>query len=104
MLLYYTRYQSRKRGIIQSNACRILPNASQVLYTLDTIYIIRAKYHDPSSSGSPDILFTRRHRFTMRKSKVCYIVRLRNKIWARLIFMLQVVLYIEFQDPISNGS
>ena len=28
-----------------------------------------AKYHDPSSSGSPDILLTRFHRFTMHKSK-----------------------------------
>ena len=28
-----------------------------------------AKYHDPSSSGSPDILLTRFHRFTMHKSE-----------------------------------
>ena len=28
-----------------------------------------AKYHDPSSSGYPDILLTRFHRFTMRKSE-----------------------------------
>ena len=28
-----------------------------------------AKYYDPSSSGSPDILLTRFHRFTMHKSE-----------------------------------
>ena len=31
-----------------------------------------AKYHDPSSSGYPDILLTRFHRFTMRKSDVTH--------------------------------
>ena len=31
-----------------------------------------AKYHDPSSSSSPDILLTRFHRFTMHKSKKGY--------------------------------
>ena len=30
---------------------------------------MRAKYHGPSSSGSPDILLTRFRRFTMHKSK-----------------------------------
>ena len=46
---------SLKREIIQSNIYRILPNVNQVIYTLD----LYAKYHDPSSRGSPDILFTR---------------------------------------------
>ena len=36
-LLYYTKCQSRKRAIIQSNIHRILPKVYQVIYTLDTI-------------------------------------------------------------------
>ena len=36
-LLYYTKCQSRKREIIQSNIDRILPKVNQVIYTLDTI-------------------------------------------------------------------
>ena len=36
-LLYYTKCQSRKREIIQSNIYRILPKVNQVIYTLDTI-------------------------------------------------------------------
>ena len=38
MLLYYTKCQSRKREIIQSNIYRILPKVDQVTYSLDTIY------------------------------------------------------------------
>ena len=30
---------------------------------------LHAKYHDPRSSGCPDILFTRFHRLIMQKSK-----------------------------------
>ena len=36
-LLYYTKCQSQKREIIQSNIYRILPKGNQVIYTLDTI-------------------------------------------------------------------
>ena len=36
-LLYYTKCQSRKREIIQSNSFGILPKVNQVIYTLDTI-------------------------------------------------------------------
>ena len=36
-LLYYTKRQSRKRDIIQSNIYRILSNVNQIIYTLDTI-------------------------------------------------------------------
>ena len=39
------------------------PTPSRYLY---------AKYNDPSSSGSPDTLFTSFHRFTMHKSKKGY--------------------------------
>ena len=35
-LLYYTKCQSRKREIIQSNSYRILLIVIQVIYTLDT--------------------------------------------------------------------
>ena len=49
--------------IIQPNIYRILPRVIQVIYTLDSLY---AKY-DPTSSGYPDILFTRFNRFTMHK-------------------------------------
>ena len=35
-LLYYTKRQSWKREIIQSNIYRILPKVNQVIYTLDT--------------------------------------------------------------------
>ena len=38
-LLYYTRCQSRKRDIIQSNTYRKLPKVNQVIHTLDTIYL-----------------------------------------------------------------
>ena len=61
-LLYYIRCQSRKRDIIQSNIYRVLPKVNQV------IYFLYAKYN-PSSSGSPDILLTRFHRFTMHIKK-----------------------------------
>ena len=37
-LLYYTKCQSRKWEIIQSNIYRILPKVNQVIYTLNTIY------------------------------------------------------------------
>ena len=37
MLLYYTKCQSRKREIIQSNIYRILLIVNQVVYTLDSI-------------------------------------------------------------------
>ena len=36
-LLFHTKRQSRKREIIQSNICRILPKVNQVIYKLDTI-------------------------------------------------------------------
>ena len=36
-LLYYTKCQSRKRAIIQSNIHQILAKVHQVIYTLDTI-------------------------------------------------------------------
>ena len=36
-LLYYTKCQSRKRVIIQSNIYRILAKLNQVIYALDTI-------------------------------------------------------------------
>ena len=36
-LLYYTKCQSQKRDIIQSDIYRILPKVNQVIYTLDTI-------------------------------------------------------------------
>ena len=67
-LLYYTKWQSRKREIIQSNSFGILPKVNQVIYTLETI-CRWAKYHDPSASGSRDILFTKFYRLTMGKSK-----------------------------------
>ena len=35
-LLFYTKRQSRKREIIQSNIHRILPKVNQVIYTLNT--------------------------------------------------------------------
>ena len=38
-LLYYTKCQSWKREIIQSNSYRILPKVNQVIYTLDTMCI-----------------------------------------------------------------
>ena len=37
-LLYYTKCQSRKREIIQSNIYRILLLVNQVVYTFDTVY------------------------------------------------------------------
>ena len=36
-LLYYTKWLSRKREIIQSNIYRILPKVNQVIHTLGTI-------------------------------------------------------------------
>ena len=45
---------------------RNLPKVSQVIYAVDTVC---AKYHDPSSNGSLDILLIRFHRFTMHKSE-----------------------------------
>ena len=60
-----TRCQ-RKKGIIQSNIYRNLPKVNQVIYTVDSLC---AKYHDPSSNGSPDILLIRFHRFTMHNSE-----------------------------------
>ena len=53
-----TRYQSQKRGIIQSNIYRNLSNVNQVIYTIDTFCVPN------SSNGSPDILLIRFHRFT----------------------------------------
>ena len=53
---------SWKRGIIQLNNRRIL-------WKVNVRHNLWAKYHDPSSSGSPDILLRRFHRFTMHKSK-----------------------------------
>ena len=50
-----------KGEIIQPNIYRMFSNVNQVIYTL-------AIYHDPSSSGSPDILLTMFQRFTMHKS------------------------------------
>ena len=44
------------------NIYRNLPKVNQAIYTLGTI--LSAKYHDPCSSGSPDILLTRFQRFT----------------------------------------
>ena len=60
-LLYYTKCQSRKREIIQTNIYRSLWKVNQVIYTLDTDYM-----HDPSFSCSPDILLTKYN--TMQKS------------------------------------
>ena len=41
----------------------------QKLISLSTPLIeSMSQYYDPSSSGSPDILFTRFHRFTVQKS------------------------------------
>ena len=37
MLLYYTKCQSQKREIFQSNSFGILPKINQVIYILDTI-------------------------------------------------------------------
>ena len=42
-----------RKGRFQPNIYRILLNVNQVIYTLDTIRCVR--YHDPSSSGSPDV-------------------------------------------------
>ena len=70
-------------------------------------YKLYTIYHDPSSSSFLDILFTQFHRFTLRKSKKERNSATRGptenkKIQVPLFFML--VLYIHFQDPISNGS
>ena len=118
-LLYYTKYQSRKREIIQSNINRILLIVNQVICTLDIICelnimnpaqavlkifcsqgplclclclkreIVQSNFdrnfmkshqmiyimypncmlYDPSSSGSPDILFTRLLFHTKRQTE-----------------------------------
>ena len=65
-LRYYTIHQSQERERIQLNNYRIMQNVNQVITQSHNLY---AKYHDPRSSGSPDILFTRFHRFTKQKSK-----------------------------------
>ena len=56
----------RKREIIHPNIHRILRKVNQVIYTLDTMC---AKYHDPSSSGSPDTLLTMSFMSWMPKSE-----------------------------------
>ena len=43
MLLYYTKWQSRKREIFQSNSFGILPNVSQVIYILEQNIMILAQ-------------------------------------------------------------
>ena len=82
--------KSRKREIIQPNIYSRLP-----------------KYHDPSSSGSPDILFTRFHRFSMQKSrkgaKLCNDKSDgKEKVRTRFYFFMFIP-NLKFQDPISNS-
>ena len=88
-LLYCIECQSWKREIIQPNIDRVLPKVNQVIYTLVTIcwlVVLRlnvpvnnfsvmsgrksqsvSQNHDPSPSGSPDMLLTRFHRLIMAK-------------------------------------
>ena len=66
-LLKYTICQSGKREIIQPNIYRILPKLERP--STPWTQNLYAKYYDPSSSSSPDILFIRFHMFTMHKLK-----------------------------------
>ena len=75
----------------------------QVICTLDTIYMPNIM----SSSGSPDILFIRFRRFTMRKSKKGHNSAMtstteKKKKYGSAFFMH--IPYINFQDPTSNHS
>ena len=59
-------YLSLKRGLIQSKFDRILWKVNQVIYIM---YTTVSWYHDPSSSGSADILFTRLLYYTKCQSR-----------------------------------
>ena len=61
------RFQSRKRCIIQSSIDGNFAKSSSGHLQLENNMC--AKYHDPSSRGSPAILLTMFHRITMHKSK-----------------------------------
>ena len=58
--------QSQKRAIIQSNIIEI---CQKLISHFHFRHNQCAKYHDPSSNGSPDILLTKFHRFTMHRSE-----------------------------------
>ena len=88
------------------NSAKYLQNVCKMLIRSSRPYLY-VKYHDPSSNGSPDILFTRFHRFTMQKSKKGHNSAMtspteKKKILVAYFFML--IPQIKFQDPISNRS
>ena len=92
-LLYYTKCKNRKRDIIEANN-RTLPKVNQVTYIFG--HILHAKYHYPSTSGSPNILVTRFQRFPMQKSRKednsATTSTTEKKVWVRLFFIF--VLYV----------
>ena len=67
--LYYTKCQSQKREIIQSNICSILSKVNQVIYIMDTIC-------------EPNIMI---HRLTMGKSKKRrkWTITLQRQVWRK---------------------
>ena len=71
------------------NSAKYLRNFAKTLSGhLHLGHNLSAKYHAPSSSGSPDILLTRFHRFTMQKLKKGHNSAMtslteKKKIWVR---------------------
>ena len=68
----WVKCPSPKWGIIQSNFDRILWKVNQVIYIM---YPNCAWYHDPSSSSSPETLFTRWLYYTKWQSRKREIVQ-----------------------------
>ena len=91
--------------IIQPYIYRILQKVNQVIYTLDTICMPNIM-----TLVQAVLLFTRFHRFTLRKSKKVHNSATRSSTEKKttktvpLFFMLVLYTCIQFQDSSSNGS
>ena len=112
-LLYYMKCQSRKREIIQSNICRILPKVNQVIYTLDTICMPNCMilfqavlqifcWQGPlwvkCLSRNRGIIQSDIHRFLRKVKQVIYIMYI--NCMGDAIILAQAALYLGFcSDP-----
>ena len=103
-LLYYTKGQSCKKEIIQSNIYRILPKVNQVIYTLDTIcqqnilILAQALLQIFCSQGSTSL----QSKSWKRGITLKWQVRRKRKKYGYSLFFMLYIPNIKFQDPISN--
>ena len=67
-------------------------HSCQICDSFEIKILLLAKYHDPSTSGSPDILLTRFHRFTIHKLKKG-IIQLNNHRILRKVNQVICIIY-----------